>query len=102
MGSMRLAFVAAFLAAITVPALAQSRYPDRNVRLLFGFPPGVDTAVRLLADKLGEAIGKPVIVENVTGASGNIAADRMAKATPDGHTIGVLFSPNIVINGSLY
>ena len=102
MGSMRLAFVAAFLAAITVPALAQSNYPDRNIRLVFGFPPGVDTAVRLLADKLGEAIGKPVIVENVTGAAGNIAADRVAKAAPDGYTIGALGSPNIVINGSLY
>src|SRR5262249_55288812 len=75
MGSMRLAFVTAFLAAMTVPALAQSSYPDRNIRLVFGFPPGVDTAVRLLADKLGEAIGRPVIVENVTGAAGNIAAD---------------------------
>ncbi len=102
MGSMCLAFVAAFLAAITVPALAQSNYPDRNIRLLFGFPPGGDTAVRLLADKLGEAIGKPVIVENVTGAAGTIAVDRVAKATPDGYTIGVLASPNIVIQGSLF
>ena len=102
MGSMRPAFVAAFLAAITVPALAQSNYPDRNIRLVFGFPPGVDTAVRLLADKLGEAIGKPVIVENVTGAAGIIAADRIAKAAPDGYTIGVLASPQIVITGSLY
>ena len=102
MRSMRLAFVAAFLAAITIPALAQSNYPDRNIRLVFGFPPGVDTAVRLLADKLGEAIGRPVIVENVTGAAGNIAADRIAKATPDGYTIGALAGPNIVINGSLY
>ena len=101
-GSMRLAFVAAFLAAITVPALAQSSYPDRNIRLVFGFPPGVDTAVRLLADKLGEAIGKPVIVENVTGAAGIIAADRIAKAAPDGYTIGVLASPQIVTHGSLY
>jgi tripartite-type tricarboxylate transporter receptor subunit TctC len=102
MGSMRLAFVAVFVAAIVVPALAQSSYPDRNIRLLFGFPPGTDTAVRLLADKLGEAVGKPVIVENVTGAAGNIAADRIAKATPDGYTIGVLASPSVVINGSLY
>jgi tripartite-type tricarboxylate transporter receptor subunit TctC len=82
--------------------LAQSNYPDRNIRLVFGFPPGVDTAVRLLADKLGEAIGKPVIVENVTGAAGIIAADRIAKAAPDGYTIGVLASPQIVIAGSLY
>lgn len=76
--------------------------PERNIRLLFGFSPGVDVVARLVADKLGEAIGKPVIVENVTGAAGNIAADRLAKAPPDGHTIGVLPAANIVVNGSLF
>jgi tripartite-type tricarboxylate transporter receptor subunit TctC len=102
MGSIRLAVIAAFLALATVPATAQTNYPERNVRLLFGFAPGVDTVVRILADKLGEAIGKPVIVENVTGAAGNIAADRVAKSAPDGYTIGVLAGANIVVNGSLY
>jgi len=98
----RVAIVAAVLAAATVPALAQSNYPDHNIRLLFGFAPGVDTVVRLLADKLGDALGKPVIVENVTGAGGNIAADRVAKAAPDGYTIGVLAAGSIVVNAILY
>ena len=83
-------------------AHAQQNYPERTLRLLFGFPPGSDTPVRVLADKLSEALGKSVIVENVTGAAGGIAADRTAKAPPDGHTLGVLAAANIVINSSLY
>jgi tripartite-type tricarboxylate transporter receptor subunit TctC len=101
MRSIRLV-VAALLVSGTVPALAQSNYPDRNIRLLFGFAPGVDTAARLLADRLGAALGKAVIVENVTGASGHIAADHVAKASPDGYTIGVMPAANIVVDGSLY
>src|SRR5580693_5655645 len=94
--------IAALLLLVAVPAAAQSNYPERNIRLLFGFPPGVDTDERLLADKLAEAFGKAVIVENVTGGGGNVAADRIAKARPDGYTIGVLVNTNIVVNVSLY
>jgi tripartite-type tricarboxylate transporter receptor subunit TctC len=102
MRSIRLVVIALLLAGEAVPAVAQSNYPDRNIRLLFGFAPGVDTAARLLADKLGVALGKAVIVENVTGASGHIAADRVAKASPDGYTIGVMPAANIVVDGTLY
>jgi tripartite-type tricarboxylate transporter receptor subunit TctC len=102
MRSIRLVIFAALLAIGTVPALAQSSYPDRNIRLLFGFAPGVDTVARLLADKLGVALGKTVIVENVTGASGHIAADHVAKASPDGYTIGMMAAGNIVVDGTLY
>jgi tripartite-type tricarboxylate transporter receptor subunit TctC len=98
----RLVVIAALLAGTAVPALAQSNYPDRNIRLLFGFAPGVDTVARLLADKLAAALGKAVIVENVTGASGHIAADRVAKAAPDGYTIGLMPAGNIVVDGALY
>ncbi len=70
--------------------------------MLYGFAPGTDTVVRLLADKLGDALRKPVIVENVTGAGGNIAADRTAKAAPDGYTVGVLPHGNMAVNVSLY
>src|ERR1700733_353059 len=101
MRSIRLAGVAIFVLFTTFSAGAQTEYPARNIRLLFGFAPGVDVVVRLLADRLGDALGKPVIVENVTGAAGNIAADRVAKAAPDGYTIGVLVGGNIVVNGSL-
>jgi tripartite-type tricarboxylate transporter receptor subunit TctC len=102
MRSIRLVIFAALLAIGTVPALAQSSYPDRNIRLLFGFAPGVDIVARLLADKLGVALGKTVIVENVTGASGHIAADHVAKASPDGYTIGMMAAGNIVVDGTLY
>lgn len=96
------AVVAGLLLLRTAPATAQMSYPERTVRLLYGFPPGADVTARLLADKLADAWGRPVIVENLTGAGGNIAADRTAKAAPDGYTIGLLSSSAIVINVSLY
>ena len=83
-------------------AFAQSDYPNRPIRMIFGFPPGTDGGVRIVADKLSEALGRSVVVENVTGAAGNIAADRVAKAAADGYTIGAFTTPNVVINGSLY
>jgi tripartite-type tricarboxylate transporter receptor subunit TctC len=101
MRSTRLALAAAFLLGGTVAASAQN-YPDRNIRLLFGFAPGVDTAARLMADKLGDALGKAVIVENVTGGSGHIAVDHVVKASPDGYTIGVMPAGNVVVDGQLY
>jgi hypothetical protein len=77
---------AALLAA--GPALAQA-YPELGIKIVVGFPPGVapDITARLLADKFGETWGKPVVVENVTGAGSNIATDRVAKAPPDGYTL---------------
>lgn len=81
---------------------AQANYPERPLRLLFGFPPGSDTNTRLIADKLSASLGKAVIFDNVSGASGGIAADRTAKAPPDGYTFGVHPIAAIVINNSLY
>jgi tripartite-type tricarboxylate transporter receptor subunit TctC len=101
MRSTRLALAAALLLGGTVCASAQN-YPDRNIRLLFGFAPGVDTAARLMADKLGDALGKAVIVENITGGSGHIAVDHVVKASPDGYTIGVMPAGNVVVDGQLY
>jgi tripartite-type tricarboxylate transporter receptor subunit TctC len=94
--------LAAILLAFAVPTMAQSNYPERSIRMLYGFPAGSDIVARILADKLSEAFGKPVVVENVTGAAGNIAAERIAKAPPDGYTIGVLANSNVAINVSLY
>ena len=83
---------------------AQTTYPEKPIRLIVGFPPGTqpDTLARLLGQKLTEALGKPVVIDNITGAAGNIAADRVAKAAPDGYTLGLLNQPEIVINPSLY
>jgi tripartite-type tricarboxylate transporter receptor subunit TctC len=83
-------------------AAAQTNYPEKPIRMVVGFPPGSqpDTVTRLLGQKLAEAWGKPIVVDNASGAAGNIAADRVAKATPDGYTLGLL-SQSIVINPSL-
>ena len=83
---------------------AQTTYPEKPIRMVVGFPPGSqpDTIARLLGQKFAEALGKPVVIHNVPGAGGSIAADRVAKAAPDGYTLGLLIEPQVVINPSLY
>ena len=83
---------------------AQTNYPDKPVRIVVGFPPGStpDTVARLLGQNFAGAWGKPVVIENITGAAGNIAADRVAKATPDGYTLGLLGTVQLIVNPGLY
>jgi tripartite-type tricarboxylate transporter receptor subunit TctC len=97
-------FVAALAALLTSGnAVAQTTYPEQTVKILVGFSSGTapDLTGRLLADKLAEAWGKPVVVENVTGASGNIATERVARAARDGYTLlmggnaSLIFSPSL-------
>jgi tripartite-type tricarboxylate transporter receptor subunit TctC len=83
-------------------AYAQTDYPTRNIRLLFGFSAGNDVGTRIVAEKLAESLGMPVTVENATGAAGNIAADKTAYSDPDGYTIGMLTGANIVLRPLLY
>jgi tripartite-type tricarboxylate transporter receptor subunit TctC len=84
-------------------AWAQS-YPVKPIRLISPFPPGavVDTLCRTLAVPLGELLGQPVIVENRTGAGGNIGMDLVAKAPADGYTIGMGGIGTHGINPSVY
>lgn len=93
------------LLALLVPGsvAAQTNYPEKPIRMIVGFPPGSapDTVARLLSEKFAEAWGKAVTTENVPGAAANIAADRIAKAAPDGYTLGLL-GQSIVVNPSLY
>jgi len=94
---------AVFAAALAMPALAQSAWPERPVRILVGFPPGgpTDYVARLVAPMLANAWGQQVIIENRGGANGTLATDAVAKSAPDGHTL--LFSGNnIVMNTGLY
>ena len=78
----------AVLGFAAVTALAQT-YPNRPIRMLVGYPPGgsVDASARILAERLGPALGQTVLVENRAGATGNIAAEALTKAAPDGYTI---------------
>jgi tripartite-type tricarboxylate transporter receptor subunit TctC len=79
-------------------------YPDKPIRIFVGFPSGSlpDTAARLVGQQLSASLGKPVVAENITGAAGNIAADKLAKAAPDGYTLGVLSQSQLAVNPSLY
>jgi tripartite-type tricarboxylate transporter receptor subunit TctC len=94
--------VAAVLVAAPV-AFAQS-YPTKPVKLVVPFPPGgsLDLTGRLLAQKLTEAWGQPVVVENKPGAGGNIGADLVAKSAPDGYTILLGALSTHAVNPSLY
>jgi tripartite-type tricarboxylate transporter receptor subunit TctC len=103
MGIGRLA-VGLWIAVAAAHALAQGNYPEQPVRILVGFTAGVapDVTARLLAERLGAAWGKAVVVENVTGAGGNIAADRLAKSPPNGYTLGMIGNSSLVFSPSLY
>ena len=81
-------FVALLLAFACGLAQAQG-YPNRPIKLLVGFPPGgsTDLAARALGERLSQTLGQPVVVENKPGASGNIAADQVARSAPDGYTL---------------
>src|ERR1700738_1624286 len=83
---------------------AQTHYPAKPIRLVVGFPPGSqpDIVARLLGQNLTESWEKAVLIDNVSGAAGNIAAERVAKATADGYTLGLLSQSQLIINPNLY
>ena len=72
-----------------IPTWAQSAWPSKPIKLMVGFPPGggADAMARLVASKLPERLGQPVVVENRTGATGTICSELVAKAPPDGYTL---------------
>ena len=108
----RRSLLAASLAATPLahPALAQGEaqgsggWPSRPVRVIVPWPPGgsTDVMTRLLSEQLAQRLGQPFVVENRPGASGNIGMDAVAKAAPDGYTMGPATVANLAINQYAY
>jgi tripartite-type tricarboxylate transporter receptor subunit TctC len=95
---------AAALAATTVPLAAQEAWPSRAVRFIVNFPPGgpLDVVARAVADVLQRDLKQPFVVENRAGAGGNIGADAVAKAAPDGHTVLLGIDSTFTVNPHIY
>ena len=95
--------VAASLLAIVAGAAHAQIWPTKPITLVVTYPAGggADTMARLIAPKLGEALGQPVIIENKPGASGQIGAAAVAKATPDGYTL-MLDASSFAVNPALF
>ena len=87
----------ALAAAVALPAFAQT-YPAKTIRIVVPASPGgaIDLAARLIGQKLTEAWGQPVVVDNKAGATGIIGTDVVAKAPPDGHMLGLVASSHAI------
>ncbi len=96
--------LAAGTALVPRSAAAQASYPEKPIHIVVPYPPGsqADILARLLAFRFTEAWGTPVITDDVAGAAGNIGVERVARAAPDGYTLVLLGSPNLLINPILY
>src|SRR4051795_10650994 len=90
--------------ALVSAAPASAKYPEYPIRILVTIPPGgaPDIAARLGAQRLNETQGWTVVIENRTGANGNVAADATAKAPPDGYTLLLAADSLIAINPHIY
>lgn len=96
--------LAGVAASMSRPAFADAGYPTRPVRLVLGFPPGgaTDNGARLIAQKMADILGQPIVVENRPGASGKIAAEHVARSAPDGYTLFYTTSTIHGINPNVY
>jgi tripartite-type tricarboxylate transporter receptor subunit TctC len=90
--------------AVAAPALAQDGFPQRPISLVVPFPAGgsTDLVARVVAERMGEALGQPVVVENRGGAGGNIGSAAVAKAEPDGYTLLMGTVATHALNPALY
>src|ERR1041385_4700130 len=103
-----LRIVLALIPGLAIASLAHAQdagtYPDRPIRVIVSVPAGggVDTVTRIIAQKLQQRIGQPVVVENRARAAGNIGAEVVANATPDGYTLLATSPAPLVSNAALY
>ena len=95
---------AAFAVSICAAASAQQAYPTKSIRFIVTFPPGgsSDLIARAMAPVLSDRLRQPVVVENRPGAGGNIGMEMVAKAAPDGYTMGLGAAGALAANVSLY
>ena len=98
-----LAAVAALAAAPMLSAAQPPAWPSKPIRIVVAYPAGgvSDVVARALGDKLAARLGTPVVVENKAGAGGTIGMDAVAKAAPDGYTIGFSAISPLVLNPHL-
>ncbi len=98
-----LAAIIATLAAGIVGVQAQT-FPSKPITLIVPFPPGgsTDVAARIVGERMRQALGQPVIIENAGGAGGSIGVGRLARSTPDGHTIDIGQWDTHIANGVVY
>lgn len=96
--------LAAIAAMVGPLALAQADYPSKPIRIIVSQTPGGanDVLARLLGQKMSEAFGQPVVVDNKPGGAGNIGTDFLAKSEPDGYTMGVAPNQTVSVNPVLY
>jgi tripartite-type tricarboxylate transporter receptor subunit TctC len=97
-------FAGAALFFAAAAASAQAPWPSAPIKLIVPFGPGStpDIVARVVAEKLSPRLGQPVVVENKVGASGNVGTDAVAKAAPDGQTIGISIPGPLAVNALLY
>jgi tripartite-type tricarboxylate transporter receptor subunit TctC len=105
--TLRLVFafaVAAGAGASLAQGASPPAWPTKPIRMIVTFPPGgsADATVRIVAPKLGERLGQQIVIDNRPGAGGNIGLQALAKAEPDGYTIGVGAAGGLAANASLY
>jgi tripartite-type tricarboxylate transporter receptor subunit TctC len=100
---LHLAAGAAALPAVSRFAWAQA-YPSRPITMLVGYGVGgpSDTIARIVAERMKSALGQPIVVENVTGPAGSIGVGRLARAAPDGYTIGLGDWSTHCVNAAMY
>src|SRR6516164_9257108 len=100
----RFLYLTAGAAALASPSVLAQVYPARPITIIVPLPAGgaVDSLARILAEPMRRSLGQTIVIENVSGASGSIGVGRVARAAPDGYTLGIGTGAQYVNNGAIY